>query len=187
MSEYQYYEFCKIDKPLSAEARKEMHSLSSRAKVGTHGASYEYNYGDFKGKPKALLLKYFDVFFYISNWGTVQLMFRYPAGTVDFLMLKKHQIKHIIECEQVNDQIVLDITLNNEDGFGWTEGEEVLSDLLPLYDAVKTDATRFLELVTAIHDELSGETEGSFKTTMKKLAPLSAAEKALIKNIGMEN
>ncbi len=39
MSEYQYYEFCSISKPLSQETRKEMASLSSRAKVGTHGAS----------------------------------------------------------------------------------------------------------------------------------------------------
>ncbi|MCW5590456.1 MAG: hypothetical protein KIT27_12460, partial [Legionellales bacterium] len=69
MSEYQYYEFCSINKPLSTEARKEMLSLSSRASVGTHTASYVYNYGDFRGKPKQLVLKHFDVFFYISNFG----------------------------------------------------------------------------------------------------------------------
>lgn len=62
MSEYQYYEFCSISKPLTREARMEMASLSSRAKVSTHGASYVYNYGDFKGDPKQLLLKHFDVF-----------------------------------------------------------------------------------------------------------------------------
>ena len=52
MSEYQYYEFCKIHAPLSSEARKEMQSLSSRAKISTHGAIYVYNYGDFRGNAK---------------------------------------------------------------------------------------------------------------------------------------
>ncbi len=47
MSEYQYYEFYRINTPLSAAARTEMISLSSRAKVGTHNASHVYNYGDF--------------------------------------------------------------------------------------------------------------------------------------------
>jgi hypothetical protein len=63
MSEYQYYEFCRITTPLSSEARKEMVSLSSRAQVSTHGASYVYNYGDFRGNPEQLVLKHFDVFF----------------------------------------------------------------------------------------------------------------------------
>lgn len=79
MSEYQYYEFCKTHKPLSIYARNEMQALSSRAKITTHGASYEYNYGDFRGDPKALLLKHFDIFFYISNWGCIQLMFKYKT------------------------------------------------------------------------------------------------------------
>lgn len=82
MSEYQYYEFCKISAPLTAEVKKEMRSLSSRANVSTHGASYVYNYGDFRANPKELLLKYFDVFFYISNWGCIQLMFKYQRQNI---------------------------------------------------------------------------------------------------------
>jgi hypothetical protein len=34
--------------------------------------NHVYNYGDFRGKPKELLLKRFDVFFYISNFGMVE-------------------------------------------------------------------------------------------------------------------
>lgn len=89
MSEYQYYEFCCISEPLSAEARREMHSLSSRAQVGTHGAHYVYNYGDFRGEPEALLLKYFDVFFYIANWGTLQLSFKYSVQDINIAEVKK--------------------------------------------------------------------------------------------------
>jgi len=38
MSEYQYYEFCKISTPMSKATRELMYSLSSRANVGTHNA-----------------------------------------------------------------------------------------------------------------------------------------------------
>src|SRR5208282_745549 len=96
MSGYQYYEFCRIKAPISQKAREEMASLSSRANVGTHGASYVYNYGDFRGDSKKLLLKYFDVFFYISNYGTIQLMFKYKLGQVNIEELKKYDIKHVI-------------------------------------------------------------------------------------------
>jgi len=96
MSEYQYYEFCKINRPLTIDARKEMYSLSSRAKVTTHGASYVYNYGDFRGNPKDLLLKYFDVFFYISNFGCIQLMFKYRNQEINIDEVKKY-------CTMVKD------------------------------------------------------------------------------------
>ena len=52
MSEYQYYEFCRLNKPISAPAREEMASLTSRARITTHGASFVYNYGNFRGDCK---------------------------------------------------------------------------------------------------------------------------------------
>jgi hypothetical protein len=147
MSEYQYYEFCKMNMPLTAEARKEMYALSSRAKVTTHGASYVYHYGDFRGNPKELLLKHFNVFFYISNWGCLQLMLKYSTQEVDADELKKYCVQHIINCEIQNSHVVLDINFSNEDGFGWVEGDGMLPDLLPLYDEIKSGNHRFLQLV----------------------------------------
>ena len=134
MSEYQYYEFCKINAPLTSDARKEMYSLSSRANVTTHGAFYIYNYGDFRGNPKELLLKYFDVFFYISNFGCIRLMFKYNEQEINVDKLKKHCVKHVISCEIQTSYVILDTYFSNEDGFGWIEGKGMLPDLLPLYD-----------------------------------------------------
>jgi len=100
MSEYQYYEFCSIYKPLTKRVKEIMHELSSRARVGTHGAAYAYNYSDFPGDPIELLLDYFDVYFYIANWGTVELMFKYPSKEVSFQALRKKVIEDMIYCEQ---------------------------------------------------------------------------------------
>ena len=133
MSEYQYYEFCSLHSPLSAAARKEMQALSSRAQVGTHNVSYVYHYGDFRGKVEALLLKYFDALFYIANWGTIRLMFKYPIEQVNIEELRRYDIKHVISCKEQENYAVLDVHIQTEEGFGWTEGEGLLSEFLPLY------------------------------------------------------
>jgi hypothetical protein len=157
MSEYQYYEFCRLGSPLSPEARKEMAALSSRARVGTHSASYVYNYGDFRGDPKKLLLEYCDVFFYISNWGTVQLMFKYLNQEIDSGTLQQYCIEDVISCEQYDRYVVLSIGINNEDGGDWINGEDLLPDLLPLYEEIKSKNYHFLRLTSAVHNQLTGE------------------------------
>ncbi len=148
MSEYQYYEFCRLHQPLSAEARKEMAALSSRAKVGTHNAIYVYNYGDFRGKPLALLLKHFDVFFYISNFGTIQLIFKYLRKEVDLSAIENHCVEQVIDCDEEGQWVWLDISITNEEtSFDWLEGEEYLADFLPIYDEIKNGNYQFLEAV----------------------------------------
>jgi len=123
MSEYQYHEFCRLNSPLPAEARKEMATLSSRASIGTHSVSYVYNYGDFRGDAKQLLSKYFDVYFYISNWGNVRLMFKYGNNDIDPEELDKYYIKYdVVEFEQCNDFSLLDINITMEEGGTWVEG-----------------------------------------------------------------
>ncbi len=73
MSEYQYYEFRAIDRPLSEEQRKRVSALPSRAHVTSHSAIFVYNYGDFRGDPEQLMRDSFDAMLYISNWGTRRL------------------------------------------------------------------------------------------------------------------
>jgi hypothetical protein len=179
MSEYQYYEFCSIYSPLTAEARKELRSLSGRASVGTHGASYIYNYRDFRGNPKQLLLKYFDVFFYISKFGIVRLMFKYQPEQIDIAELQKYLIKNVISCEQKDQYIVLDIELNSEEGFGWTEGEGILPHLLPLYEEIKNKNYQLLQIASIINEEFTGTKPNQFKALVTEIK-LSSAQKAFI-------
>ena len=74
MSEYQYYEFQALDKPLTRQQQKELRSLSSRAEITATSFVNEYNYGDFRGEPPELMERYFDAFCYLANWGTRRLM-----------------------------------------------------------------------------------------------------------------
>ncbi|MGD0466701.1 MAG: hypothetical protein ABSA84_08400 [Gammaproteobacteria bacterium] len=179
MSGYQYYEFCRIKAPISQKAREEMASLSSRANVGTHGASYVYNYGNFRGDSKKLLLKYFDVFFYLSNYGVIQLMFKYKPGQVNIEELKKYDIKHVISCEQYDKGVLLEIYINKEEGFGWTEGEGLLADLLPLYSEIKAKNYQFLRLITAINNELDRKVNDTSSNMISEM-DLSSAQQAFL-------
>ena len=83
MSEYQYYEFLAIDRPLDARQQRELRVLSTRARITSTSFVNTYHWGDFKGDPRRLMSEYFDAFLYLANWGTRQLMFRLPTSLLD--------------------------------------------------------------------------------------------------------
>jgi len=83
MSEYQYYEFQAIDRPLTKAEQEMLRGLSSRARITTTSFTNHYEWGDFKGDPKRLMESCFDLHLYFANWGTRRLMFRLPKHLVD--------------------------------------------------------------------------------------------------------
>src|SRR5260370_37423998 len=78
MSEYQYYEFRSIDRPLTSEEITHLRAISSRARISAASFVDVYNYGDFRGDPEAFVEMYFDAFVYVANWGTHRLVLRLP-------------------------------------------------------------------------------------------------------------
>ncbi len=80
MSEYQYYDFRAIDRPLTSSQRAELGKISTRAKISSTSFTNFYTFGDFKGNLAALVERYFDAFLYLANWGTREVMFRVPLG-----------------------------------------------------------------------------------------------------------
>ncbi len=55
MSEYQYYEFQAIDRPLSEADRQALRDLSTRARITATSFTNSYEWGDFKGDPAQLM------------------------------------------------------------------------------------------------------------------------------------
>ncbi len=68
MSEYQYYEFQAVDRPRDAAAQTELRAPSSRAHITATGFVNTYEWGDFKGDPRRLMERHFDLFLYLANW-----------------------------------------------------------------------------------------------------------------------
>ena len=55
MSEYQYYEFLSLDRPLCKREMRELRSISFRAEITATHFSNEYSYGNLKADPAKLL------------------------------------------------------------------------------------------------------------------------------------
>ena len=60
MSEYQYYEFLAIDRPLTEREMRELRAVSSRAVITATRFTNHYEWGNFKGDPRGWIEKYFD-------------------------------------------------------------------------------------------------------------------------------
>jgi hypothetical protein len=83
MSEYQYYEFQAVDRPLSNADRQALRGLSSRARITATSFTNFYEWGDFRGDPDELMARWFDLHLYFANWGARRLMIKLPAKLVD--------------------------------------------------------------------------------------------------------
>jgi hypothetical protein len=90
MSEYQYYEFQAIDRPLTEREMRELRSFSSRATITPTRFVNHYEWGSFKGNPSAWIEKYFDAFLYLANWGMHELMLRLPRRVLDLATAKQY-------------------------------------------------------------------------------------------------
>jgi hypothetical protein len=55
MSEYQYYEFLALDRPLTEKQRAELRSISTRAEITATRFVNEYQWGDLKGDPRKMM------------------------------------------------------------------------------------------------------------------------------------
>jgi hypothetical protein len=83
MSEYQYYEFVAVDRPLTDEQVQALRALSTRARITSTRFVNHYNWGNFVGNPRALMEECFNLFVYAANWGTRCFMMRLPRRLFD--------------------------------------------------------------------------------------------------------
>jgi hypothetical protein len=134
MSEYQYYEWQTLDRPLTPEERAAVNELSGHIEVTSSQAIVTYSWGDFKHDPRQVLARYFDAFLYLANWGSKRLAFRFPKGLLDPNQIEPYLWEYCIKLEPVGDYLILDISLDEEEGGEWIEGEGWLSSLSRLRD-----------------------------------------------------
>jgi len=146
MSEYQYYEFLAIDRPLSAEDMAYVRTLSSRVQPTPTHAVFTYSFGDFRGDPLQLLAKHYDAMLYLANWGSKQLAFRFPKTAIEEQALQPYYYGvEEIELTTVGQHVILNIAFQ-EEGMDWVEGEGQLASLAPLRDDILRGDLRALYL-----------------------------------------
>jgi len=196
MSEYQYYEFQAIDKPLSEKDREVLRDISSRAQITSTSFVNEYNYGNFKGDPLKLLEKYFDAFLYVTNWGTHQLMLRIPRKLIDLDLASQYCIGDSWTIYEKGNYLIFDFTSETED-YDWEEGEGYLSPFISLRsDLIRGDyrCLYFAWLFCAQMDEIEDDEKeppvpanlGNLNASLESFADFMRLDKDLIQ-VAAEN
>lgn len=161
MSEYQYYEFSAVDRPLTNRQQNELRAYSTRATITATGFTNEYQWGDLKGDPQAWMLRYFDAHVYSANWGTCRLLMRLPRPALKASVLAEFtqtapagkQLRYwdsLESCTTPEHWILgwhfQDEEHEHERFWSETDGPGWLGRLLPLRDELLRGDTRPLYL-----------------------------------------
>ena len=130
MSEYQYYEFQAIDRPLTAKQMNKLRSYSTRARITPTSFVNDYSWGDFKGDEDAWMEEYFDAFLYVANWGTHVLKLRLPSRLLDAAIARTYCGGDSAFAREKAGEIILSFVSQDESGDDEVEGEGHLSSLI---------------------------------------------------------
>ena len=179
MSEYQYYEFQAVDRPLDAAEQAELRALSTRAHITATRFVNHYEWGDFKGDPRCLMERYFDLFLYLANWGTWRLSIRVPAQLVDVGALERFCLDgEVADVWAAGAHAIVDIWRDEVDEDDWGDDGDWLAALAPLRgDIMQGDLRAFyLIWLMAVEDGRVGDEASE---PLAGLAPLSASLRGL--------
>jgi hypothetical protein len=132
MSEYQYYEFQAIDRPLTEKEMLELRSYSTRARITPTSFVNDYSWGNFKGDEDAWMEKYFDVFLYLANWGTRVFKLGVPSRLLDLETAHLYCPGGQAFAREKSGKVILTFISDDEGGGEWVEGEGWLSSLISL-------------------------------------------------------
>jgi hypothetical protein len=98
------------------------------------------------------LENYYDAMLYLANWGSRQLMFRFPKTLVEPETMRQYNVEtqtypfDAIGVSTHGDHVILDIQLREEEGLGWIEGEGWLDALVGLRERILQQDYRLLYL-----------------------------------------
>ena len=147
MSEYQYYEFAAVDRPLTLQQQAELRHWSSRATISSSRFINEYHWGNFKGNPEDWMRRYFDAHVYLTNWGHCRLMLRLPRAALEASELapfivpatEDSDFEPVFSAEKTAEHWILDWNFNDDSGeferfWNQDDGADWMERLLALRD-----------------------------------------------------
>ena len=189
MSEYQYYEFQAIDRPLTKGEQDMLRGLSSRARITATSFTNSYEWGSFKGDPKRLMESCFDLHLYLANWGARQLMIRVPAQLVDRDRLPDFLNKvDWVKTRLSGKHLILDICRDEQEpdyDAEWDDGSGWLASLAPLRADLVSGDLRMLYLLW-----LAAVEDGAFPDDVREplpgIGPLTGALKSFATFFGID-
>lgn len=149
MSEYQYYEFLAIDRPLTPKQMAELRARSSRASITPTSFVNDYQWGNLKGDPLDWMRRYFDAHVYVANWCTCHLFLRVPREVFNTRTLRAFSTEFAFTVDRTETHWILEWGLkesDNYDRFGEEDGRGWMNRLAPLRDELLSGDMRPLYL-----------------------------------------
>jgi hypothetical protein len=123
MSEYQYYEFQAVDRPLTAREMRELRACSTRATITATRFVNHYDWGDFKGDPTVWMEKYFDAFLYVASPGTRWLMLRFPRDALDPKTARRYCKGASASVIAKGGFVILSLASEDDSGEDWEDDD----------------------------------------------------------------
>ena len=182
MSEYQYYEFLALDRPLTAKQRAELRSISSRAEITATRFVNEYQWGDLKGDPREMVKRYFDAFLYLANWGTRQVMFRLPRGMLDPETARQYCCTDTASLMETDSHLILSLNVDQEEADDyWDEPGGELAAMVQARSELAAGDLRLLYLawLLALQSDVADDEEAE-PPVPPGLGDLSAGLQAVV-------
>ena len=146
MSEYQYYEFQAIDRPLSEREMRTLRSYSTRARITPTSFVNHYDWGDFKGDEDAWMEKYFDAFLYVANWGTHVLKLRLPSKVLPLKIAQQYCPGGSVSVREKAGNVIITFVSECEPEGDFDTGEGWLASLVPIRAEIARGDLRALYL-----------------------------------------
>lgn len=146
MSEYQYYEFQAIDRPLTARELGELRACSTRATITSTSFTNDYAWGSFKGDEDVWMEKYFDAFLYLANWGTHILQFRLPSSLLGLDTAGAYCLGEGASAREKEGKLVLRFVSEDDSGEDAVEGSGRLASMIAVRDGLLRGDRRALYL-----------------------------------------
>jgi len=201
MSEYQYYEFIAIDRPLTSKEMSDLRDLSTRATITPVSFTNEYNWGDFKGDPDKLMHQYFDAHVYIANWMTAIFMVRLPIEALSKETAEAMVEPFILDFKATKTHWIITWSLEeseNDDRFGMEDCHGWMAQLAPIRDELLRGDIRSLYIgwLAAVAMEMVDDAEmeplavnglGDLTAAQQSLAQFLDVDKNLLAGAGMDS
>ena len=199
MSEYQYYEFLAIDRPMTSEEMADLRALSTRANITPVSFTNEYRWGDFKGNPDKLMEWVFDAHVYVANWMTAIFKVRLPSEALAKETVEALAESCVLDFKATKTHWIITWRLEeseNYDRFGEENGRGWMARLAPIRDELLRGDLRSLYIgwLAAVAGEMMDDEEmeplsliglGSLTTPQKALAEFLEVDPDLLAGAGM--
>jgi len=152
----EFHGFLAVDRQLTDADRKELRSVSTRARITGTSFANSYDFGSFKGDPEKFMRRWFDIHLYAADWDTRRVMFRFPSRLVDVQGLDEFLMNvEFVRVLTSGKNLIVDIHRSGEDdgydpddGFdGEDDGAGRLAELAVLRGAVLAGDLRLFYLL----------------------------------------